>query len=145
MSSKELTKIKKNDFVERFVEVCSTSEPAEISRLLNISYQAARNYLDGRYPEANVLLTIAEKTSYSLHWLLTGKGEKIADDKENSEDQMFFEKILHASKEGCALAIREAINEGYEPMPPKTVILKETRVKREKSREVITSTDFSDE
>jgi hypothetical protein len=45
---------------------------------LNISYQSAKNYLDGRLPSAEVLLKISERTSYSIDWLLTGTGpEKI--------------------------------------------------------------------
>jgi hypothetical protein len=66
------------NFGSRFAEVCGTSEPARIQRLLNISYQAAKNYLNGRLPDPRVLLTIAERTPYSLHWLLTGEGEKFS-------------------------------------------------------------------
>jgi len=65
-------------FAERFIETCGSSEPVRIQRLLNISYQAARNYLNGRLPDARVLTTIAERTPYSIHWLLTGQGEKFA-------------------------------------------------------------------
>ena len=71
-----MLEIEKNRFVERFVEICGTSEPARVQRLLNISYQAAKNYLLGRLPDATVLKAIAEKTPYSIHWLLTGNGEK---------------------------------------------------------------------
>jgi hypothetical protein len=66
------------EFGSRLAEACSTSEPARIQRLLNISYQAAKNYLNGRLPDPRVLLTIAERTPYSLHWLLTGEGEKFS-------------------------------------------------------------------
>src|SRR6476661_5551002 len=68
-----------DNFVVRLIEVCGTAQPADIQRLLNISYQAAKNYLDGRVPDTKVLLQIAEKTPYSIHWLLTGKGEKLAE------------------------------------------------------------------
>lgn len=63
-------------FVERFIEVCGTSKPGEIQRLLGISYQAAKNYLNGRLPHSEILLTIAERTPYSIDWLLTGRGKK---------------------------------------------------------------------
>lgn len=66
----------KRFFIERFVEVCGTSEPAKIQRLLDISYQAAKNYLQGRLPDSYVLLTLAKRTQYSINWLLTGEGEK---------------------------------------------------------------------
>ena len=67
----------KNNFIERFVEVCGTSEAVKIQRLLDISYQAAKNYLQGRLPDSYVLRTIAERTPYSINWLLTGQGEKL--------------------------------------------------------------------
>lgn len=64
-------------FTERFAEVCGTNEPASIQRLLGISYQAAKNYLDGRLPDTRVLRRIAERTPYSIHWLITGIGQKL--------------------------------------------------------------------
>jgi hypothetical protein len=69
---------KNTQFGVRLAEACGTGEPARIQRMLNISYQAAKNYLNGRLPDPRVLLTIAERTPYSLHWLLTGKGEKFS-------------------------------------------------------------------
>lgn len=74
MSTPSSTFVK--EYVERLKETLGTSEPAVISRLLGITYQAAKNYLEGRLPSADVLITIAEKTDYSLNWLLTGKGAK---------------------------------------------------------------------
>lgn len=74
MSSKRSTNVK--DFSGRLAETLGTGEPAEISRRLGISYQAAKNYLEGRLPSAEVLIAIAEQTDYSLNWLLTGKGAK---------------------------------------------------------------------
>ncbi len=72
------TGAKLSDFGSRFAEACGTSEPARIQRLLNISYQAAKNYLNGRLPDSRVLITIAERTPYSIHWILTGEGEKFS-------------------------------------------------------------------
>lgn len=79
MSRRNSTIIENIAFTERFIEVCGTSKPAEIARLLNISYQTARNYLDGRVPESYILVNIAEITPYSIHWLLTGEGKKFAE------------------------------------------------------------------
>ncbi len=81
MSSTPSTIVK--NFVARLKETLGTGEPAEISRKLGISYQAAKNYLEGRLPSAEVLTAIAEQTDYSLNWLLTGKGAK----KTASEDR----------------------------------------------------------
>jgi transcriptional regulator with XRE-family HTH domain len=84
MSSKQSTNVK--DFPARLAEALDTDEPAEISRRLGISYQAAKNYLEGRLPSAEVLIAIAEQSDYSLNWLLTGKGGKkvAASDGENA-------------------------------------------------------------
>ena len=70
---------KNSAFTARFIEACGTDEPAGVQRLLNISYQAAKNYLHGRLPQTEVLLTIAERTSCSIDWLLTGRGKKFFD------------------------------------------------------------------
>lgn len=80
MSSSNKTIPKRNeDFIERFIEVCGTSAPKEIAGLLEISYQTAQNYLNGRLPDSTILIKISEKTIYSLNWLLTGKGRKFVD------------------------------------------------------------------
>lgn len=145
LSSRKLTIVEKKEFARRFVEICGTSEPSEISRLLNISYQAARNYLAGRLPDAGVLLLIAEKTPCSIHWLLTGRGEKFADNTENIEEKMFYGKLRDAAKEGCAIALQEAFVENPETLLPKTVVLENVKVRSEKSRESLASSTFSEE
>ena len=135
MSSRKLNILEKKDFIERFAEVCESSEPAEISRLLDISYQAARNYLEGRLPDAGVLLAIAEKTPFSIHWLLTGRGDKFADNTENAEEKVFFDKMCEASKEGCTIALKEAFGDKLEMPIPKTVSLDKLNVRSEKAEE----------
>ena len=42
-------------------------------------YQSVRNYLKGRLPSAEVLITISNKTLCSIDWLLTGRGKKFLD------------------------------------------------------------------
>lgn len=71
--------LKNDGYIDRFIETCGSARPSEVQRLLNISYQAAKNYLAGRRPNAAVLLAIAERTPYSLDWLLTGRGKKFVD------------------------------------------------------------------
>ena len=134
MSSRELTTLEKKYFAERFIEVCGSNEPAEISRLLKISYQAARNYLDGRLPDANILLSIAEKTPYSIHWLLTGVGEKFVDPTEIEEESMTLEKIREIVKESCVSAIQETLVDNSEVSSIKTVVISKNEVLSEKSR-----------
>lgn len=69
-----IVETKVEDFPRRLAVACRTGEPAQIARLLEVSYQTAKNYLDGRLPAAEVLITIAAKTRVSLNWLLTGEG-----------------------------------------------------------------------
>jgi hypothetical protein len=48
---------------------------------LNISYQAAKNYLRGRLPNTEILMIISERTGVSIDWLLTGRGKKFVADR----------------------------------------------------------------
>ncbi len=63
-------------FAERFAELCGTGRAAKIQRSLNISYQSAKNYLNGRLPRPEILLLISDRTGCSIDWLLTGRGKK---------------------------------------------------------------------
>jgi hypothetical protein len=122
-------------FVDRLIEACGTSEPAELQRLLNISYQAAKNYLTGRYPSTSVLIIIAERTDCSIHWLLTGNGKKFVqlDSKEDAplpadHADAFVRKI-------CV----EVLNERFGSQePPKVVVLPSDRLREEKATEEAT-------
>ncbi len=93
MSNAPSTNVQK--YIERLTEALGTTEPAEISRRLGISYQAAKNYLEGRLPSAEVLTLIAEQTDYSLNWLLTGNGSKrVAAEKDVAESPAMRELEL---------------------------------------------------
>jgi len=62
------------EFGKRLILAFNTDKPAEIARKLGITYQGAKNYLDGRVPAPDTLVEIARSTGYSIHWLLTGEG-----------------------------------------------------------------------
>ena len=133
--------MKKNDFIERFIEVCDSSQPTEISKLLDISYQAAKNYLEGRYPDANVLIKIAERTPYSLNWLLTGKGKKFVEKREAGE----FDSLLTNLQKFVGVEFIQMFDQFLENYPgkightstvsPRTVKLKVTQIKQEREKE----------
>lgn len=100
MSIKNTTIVENDNFVQRLIEVFETSEPAEISRKLGISYQGAKNYLEGRLPDAKVLITIVEITQCSLNWLLTGEGEKyLESNRKINLDETFREIIREVVRE----------------------------------------------
>lgn len=66
-------------FSDRLVEAFGGASMAEIARRLELPHSTIRNYVQhNRLPSAEVLVTIANRTNVSLHWLLTGEGEKSA-------------------------------------------------------------------
>jgi hypothetical protein len=98
------------DFANRFAEACGTAEPARVQRLLNISYQAAKNYLNGRLPDPRVLITIAERTPYSIHWLLTGKGEKFSISEPVEDTPSLARQISQLIRQEVQAAVTEAVS-----------------------------------
>ena len=129
----------KNLFITRFVEVCGTSEPAKIQRLLDISYQAARNYLQGRLPDSYVLRTVADRTPYSINWLLTGKGEKLVSNLVTTEDTpLSANQIRDLVRSECAKAINEMLG-SREATQQKVVVLQSSNLKSEKVKEPSTA------
>ena len=121
---------KNSDFVARFVEACGTSEPAKVQRLLNVSYQAAKNYLQGRLPHSDVLILIAQRTSYSIDWLLTGRGKKIVDDVWTQDTPILTGQIEDSVRRICVEVINE-IN-GRPEAQPKVVVLQSSELMSEK-------------
>jgi repressor LexA len=63
-------------FGERLKEAFGNAGTAEIARRLGITYQAAKNYVEGRIPPAEKLIEISRSTNCSIHWLLTGEGSR---------------------------------------------------------------------
>ena len=132
MSSKKSKKSENFLFVERFVEVCGSNQPNEIARLLNISYQAAKNYLQGRLPDTKVLMTICEKTSYSLNWLLTGTGEKFMKTSLNQDTLLLSDQMRTMVREICVEVVGEMLSTSNNPAQQKIVVLSSEKIKEEK-------------
>ena len=123
-------------FGVRFAEVCDTAEPARIQRLLNISYQAAKNYLNGRLPDPRVLLTIAERTPYSLHWLLTGEGEKFAlPARDDGDTPLLARQIGELIRQEVSSAVDHAMEKAQKP-GFKTIVLRTNELKSETEKEL---------
>jgi transcriptional regulator with XRE-family HTH domain len=118
--------------VDRFIEVCDSSQPADIARLLNISYQAAKNYLEGRLPDSSVLLAIAEQTDYSIHWLLTGQGDKFAQNATREDALLLSGKFREFVRRECKELINEVLSNQNETAQQKTVVLTSGKIKEEK-------------
>lgn len=136
MSSDNSTIVENNGFIERFIEVCETDKPVEIKRLLNISDQAARNYLAGRFPTPEILITIAEQTPYSIHWLLTGHGKKFVDFAYEKHTGVLSDEMRLAIREECIAVFNQLQHEAQ----PKVVTITPDRLKTEKAIEAPVNT-----
>jgi hypothetical protein len=124
----------KNNFITRFVEVCGTSEPAKIQRLLDISYQAAKNYLQGRMPDSSVLVTIARRTPYSINWLLTGEGEKLISRTLNEDTPLTAREIRDLVRDECGKVINELLP-SHERAQQKIVVLPSASLRSERVKD----------
>ena len=127
------------NFTGRLIEVCGTSEPAKIQRLLDISYQAAKNYLQGRMPDSNVLITIANRTPYSIHWLLTGEGEKLVAPSRVIDTPLSAHQIRDLVREECGKVINELLVESRGSTQQKVVVLQSANLRSEKIKEATIS------
>ena len=122
------------DFAVRFAEACGTTEAARIQRLLNISYQAAKNYLSGRLPDARVLITISERTPYSIHWLLTGEGEKFSIPTRNEDTLPLARQISELIRQEVKGAVSEALAKHTPEAEERTIVLRPDDVLTETAR-----------
>ncbi len=132
MSRKNLTFVKASAFVNRLIEACGSEQPAFIARLLNVSYQAAKNYLRGRLPEANVLIAFSKETPYSIHWLLTGEGEKFVANKFEQNTPLLSDQITTLIKDECRKNVSEILNHSSENAQEKVIVLRAEDIKDEK-------------
>lgn len=132
MSNEKSTILENIDFVARFTEVCGSSQPVEIARLLNISYQAAKNYLRGRLPDSKVLKTISEQTTYSINWLLTGQGGKFVKDASNQDTLILSDQMRAFVRRECSEVIREMLGNPKDSAQQKIVVLTSDNIKEEK-------------
>lgn len=121
-------------FTERFIEVCGSSRPADIQRLLNISYQASKNYLSGRLPNTEVLLTIADRTSYSIDWLLTGRGKKFVEGAARPDTPLPTGQMETFVRRICVEVINEMTTQ-QESARSRIVVLQPSDVLSEKMHE----------
>jgi predicted transcriptional regulator len=140
MSSRNSTDDEIFAFIERFVEICGSSQPADIARSFNISYQAAKNYLNGRLPDSNVLLTISKQTPYSIHWLLTGQGKKFVETSIQQDTLPLSDQLREFVRRECRELVNEILSNQDETAQPKTVVLTSGQIMEEKVMEEKTAT-----
>lgn len=144
MSSEKTQGEKKILYVERLVEICGTKQPTELAQILDTSYQAARNYLNGRLPEANILLKIAERTPYSIHWLLTGEGEKFTLKEGNLNAILISDQMKTFVRQQCLEVFNELFNKQEEIAQEKIVRLTSSQIKAEKKLDEVPAPSKND-
>jgi transcriptional regulator with XRE-family HTH domain len=66
-----------DEFSKRLQRAFDYASMADIARRIGVPHATVRNYFGGRLPAPEVLIKIANQTSVSLNWLLTGKGEML--------------------------------------------------------------------
>ncbi len=98
-------------FTARFIEACGTSRPADIQRLLNVTYQSAKNYLSGRLPHSEILIIVSERTSCSIDWLLTGRGKKFVGADLQTDTPLLTSQMESFVRRICVEVIDEKIGE----------------------------------
>jgi hypothetical protein len=125
-----------SDFVERFIEACGTDKPAAIADLLGMRYQSVRNYLKGRLPSAEVLITISNKTLYSIDWLLTGRGKKFRYDGETEGTPVPPRQIEAIARRVIVEVINE-INASPETAQQKIVRLQSSELVSDRAPELL--------
>ncbi|NNE98215.1 MAG: hypothetical protein HKN25_04260 [Pyrinomonadaceae bacterium] len=123
MSRTNTTSVENQQFIARLVEACGTNKPAEIAQLFNISYQAAKNYMAGRLPDTGVLLNIAENTSFSIHWLLTGEGKKFVEDDSQDDTLILSEELWEQIRAECRHVVNEMLHSRHESGDGKVFVL----------------------
>ncbi len=128
MSREKSTIVENHDFVARFVEACGTSKTAEIAQTFDISYQAAKNYLAGRLPEPSVLINISKSTSFSIHWLLTGKGPKFV--ASNNSSEMLTDGMKTLIRNECERILADVL--GSQVDKEKVIVLSLKDIKEER-------------
>lgn len=131
MSRENASQSENLGFASRFTEACGTSRPAGVQRLLNISYQAAKNYLAGRIPDARILIAISERTPYSIHWLLTGLGKKLVNDEARQDTPILTREMEESVRRICVEVINE-FGGRQNAAQPKVVVLQSGELLSEK-------------
>lgn len=132
MSRRKAVNTENFKFVERLIEACGTAKPANIARMLNVSYQAAKNYLQGRMPDSSVLLVISQRTSYSIHWLVTGEGKKFVENTRSEDRPLLTDEMRAFIRLECLDLINELGLQTKESSSRKVVVLSSEEIMQEK-------------
>jgi chromosome partitioning protein len=99
---------KRSPFGYRLKEAFKEIPNKEIAKKLGVSNSAVTTYMLGRIPSAEMLTQISHLTGCSIHWLITGAGEKFVD-LEISSSKKKAHTILIANDKGGATRTTSAV------------------------------------
>jgi len=72
--------IKKDTIYQRILEVTDSPKAVKLSKMLNVSEQTISQYKNkASFPSIETVARASELSGASIHWLLTGEGEKFVD------------------------------------------------------------------
>ena len=80
-----------NDFAKRLRHAFENADNKAIAAKLGVTPAAVSNYFNGRIPDAEKLILIAESTNCNLHWLLTGEESPV---RERLVETKTFDPII---------------------------------------------------
>ncbi len=132
MSNTKSTNLNDIKFAKRFAEICQTSKPAEVARNLDISYPAAKNYLNGKIPNTPTIIHISEVTSCSIDWLLRGIGNKFIENNGYQDTPQPSGELKRLIRDECKKVFAEMMNVQTETEKEKVIVLRPEDIKEEK-------------
>lgn len=89
---------KEEGFRERVIEAFGGIGIREISETTGIPYQTLYSYLTGKRDIPNdTLVQLSKATNVSIHWLLTGEGDKYV--PEPSPDRTWYEAFFYKGQQ----------------------------------------------
>jgi DNA-binding phage protein len=81
------------DLFNRILEACQVKNANQAAVKLGLNRKSVYQWRDGGLPEIDTLLEISRQTKHSIHWLLTGKGERLVGDSESDTPENLMAQI----------------------------------------------------
>jgi hypothetical protein len=95
---KKMNKDKDSPFGRRLREAFEGKTNGEIATILECGDSTISTYMSGRIPPALTLVKISNTTGYSIHWLITEKGEKVVKEGSTSEVETLMNRIARKAE-----------------------------------------------
>lgn len=115
---------KLSTFGQRLLEAFGDDVPkGKIAEVLGVKASAVSNYLQDRIPDADKLQAVSDFTNCSIHWLITGEGEKFL----NSEKKVNLDDTFRE-------IVRDMIREEIESVEKNRAEIRGENIKNEKEK-----------